>query len=120
MTVMWSEAPRWGRGRGLVRSSLGGVNKVQSVVSPWWKVYVLGIFGNTLFRSAWLKSPAKMRKASGWAVCCSLMCWYRSFSASLLLLLELGGMYTATSSMAVYSLGGLERPALNNHKLHQG
>ncbi len=47
-----------------------------------------------------------MRKASGWAVCCSLMCWYKSCSASLLLmLLELGGMYTATSRMAVYSLG---------------
>lgn len=52
------------------------------------KKYNLGnkCFG---FEFAWLESPPRVRKASGWAVCCSLMC--SSFSASLLLLmLELG------------------------------
>ncbi|XP_047656927.1 deleted in malignant brain tumors 1 protein isoform X2 [Tachysurus fulvidraco] len=62
-------------------------------------------FTSTTTEQLFVAVKAMMRKASGCAVCCSLMCWYSSCSASfLLLLLEFGGMYTAMSRMAVYSL----------------
>lgn len=39
--------------------------------------------GKTVFKFAWLKSPAMMKKPSGLFVCCSLIALYSLRSASL-------------------------------------
>lgn len=72
----------------------------------WWN------FGGTDLRSAWLKTPARMMKLSGCAVCCSLMARCSSFCATfLLLLLIVGGIWVATSRIEFISL---------SHELRQG
>ncbi len=61
------------------------INKVQCVVSPCCKVHMLVELGRTktVFKLAWLKSPAMMKKPSGLLVCCSVMAMYGSRSAYL-------------------------------------
>lgn len=73
-----------------IGSFMCGVNIVQDIGISCGKV---DMSMELLLGLVWLKSPARMKKASERAVCCSLMWWWSLFSASLPLLVKLGGMY---------------------------
>ena len=103
ITERWSEELRWGRGAAL-NAFLMLLWAMSSVLFPlvakstyWWK------WGNTVFMLAWLKSPTTVKTPPGCVDCSSLMEWYTTFRA--FLVLALGGMNTAMKMITVNSQG---------------